>query len=320
MHQSKINKDINDFLSSRKWLENVEEIEFLAAGEYNENYLVRGDGSQFVFRINHGSQLGLENQIKYEYSVLKTLQNSGVTPKPFFCDATAESPGKGVLLMEYIPGTPLTYEKDYDKAAYIFASIHNQPYGDDLILQSQPVFDIAKESYGLIKRYEEHPLKGVQKRLLQYHEQVLKLGQATQDVFKNEKFCVVNTEVNSNNFIIYGDEGYLVDWEKAVLSYRYQDLGHFVVPTTTLWKSNYTFDRDSKIRFLKIYSDQLNYRESIDEIVMKTDILEKTILLRALSWCYMAYFEYTQQDRTLKDDTTFKRIQWYLKEIECFLS
>jgi thiamine kinase-like enzyme len=187
-------------------------------------------------------------------------------------------------------------------------------------LQSQPVFDIAKESYGLIKRYEEHPLKGVQKRLLQYHEQVLKLGQATQDVFKNEKFCVVNTEVNSNNFIIYGDEGYLVDWEKAVLSYRYQDLGHFVVPTTTLWKSNYTFDRDSKIRFLKIYSDQLNYRESIDEIVMKTDILEKTILLRALSWCYMAYFEYTQQDRTLKDDTTFKRIQWYLKEIECFLS
>jgi thiamine kinase-like enzyme len=320
MQQGEMIKKIDDFLKNRKWMENVEEIEFLASGEYNENYLVRGDGSRFVFRINHGSQLGLENQIEYEYRVLKVLHNSGVTPKPFYCDSTAESPGKGVLLMEFIPGNPLEYENDYDKAAYIFASIHNQPRGDGLILQSQPVFDIAEESYGLIKRYDEHPFKGVRKRLLQYHEQVLKLGQETEDVFKNEKLCVVNTEVNSKNFIINGAKGYLIDWEKAVVSYRYQDLGHFVVPTTTLWKSDYRFDRGSKNRFLKIYSNRLNDSESFDEIVMKTEILEKTILLRALSWCYMAYFEYTQQDRTLRDDTTFNRIQCYLEEIECFLS
>jgi hypothetical protein len=47
--------------------------------------------------------------------------------------------------------------------------------------------------------------------------------------------------------------------------------------------------------------------------------LEKTIILRALSWCFMAHVEYTRQDRSLKDRTTFNKIQDYMENMECFL-
>jgi hypothetical protein len=132
--------------------------------------------------------------------------------------------------------------------------------------------------------------------------------------------CIVNTEVNSKNFIVDGDAAYLVDWEKAVISQRYQDLGHFVVPTTTLWKSDFSFDRQSRKKFLELYADLAGLECSFDEISYKTGLLEKTILLRALSWCYMAYYEYTRSERELTDSATFERISQYLREVECFLS
>ena len=47
--------------------------------------------------------------------------------------------------------------------------------------------------------------------------------------------------------------------------------------------------------------------------------MERVILLRALSWCYMAYHEYTAADRELTHNDTFATITSYLDEAECFL-
>ena len=44
-----------------------------------------------------------------------------------------------------------------------------------------------------------------------------------------------------------------MDWEKAVVSQRHQDLGHFLVPTTTLWKTDVVLQPDEKQRFLSLY-------------------------------------------------------------------
>jgi len=320
-----LREHIEDFLLRKGWVSRVEHVEFLAAGEYNENYRVQADGRLYVFRINHGSQLGLSNQIEYEYRVLKSLENSGVTPRPFDYMLDTDIPGDGVLLMEYIPGEPLEYEKDFDEAARIFAAVHSQPLSADLIVQRRPVFDIAAESLGLIERFEDHPLKEQRQRLRTYHREVLRLGEATEKLFDDEQPCIVNTEVNSRNFVMrgtpHGDpRGFLVDWEKAVVSCRYQDLGHFVVPTTTLWKSEFTFDGERRLRFLETYQSCINLGLSLGELSMKTEVLEKTILLRALSWCFMAYYEYSREGRTLTNRDTFEKIQMYMENMECFLS
>ena len=115
-----------------------------------------------------------------------------------------------------------------------------------------------------------------------YHDIICRLGEEKGPSFQNENMCMVNTEVNSHNFLISGKTGFLVDWEKAVTSYRYQDLGHFLVATTTLWKTDYVYSREEKQSFLNRYRQNLGLDIPIEELTEKTSFLEKTILLRGV--------------------------------------
>lgn len=322
---------IYTFLAARGWVQlddPEEQIRFLAAGEYNANYLITIDEiygeAKYVFRINHGSQLNLREQIEYEYYVLKALARSGVTPRPFYCepDPGYEELGNGVLLMEFLPGRPLNYATDWQEAATIFASVHGQPVDDHLIVQANPILDIARESDGLIRRYPDHPMQGKRDRLLQYHADILALADDAEALFQDDPLVIVNTEVNSHNFIIDEDEstkrGWLVDWEKAVVSSRFQDLGHFLVPTTTLWKTTFRFSQEDKRAFVAAYLKAAHLPMDMDTAMHCTNVMERTILLRAMAWCYMAHYEYSHSDRPLKNTDTFVTIEHYLDTMECF--
>lgn len=320
---------IYDFLRERGWLQvddPVEQITFLAAGEYNENYLVTVEEiygtANHVFRINHGSQLGLSPQIEYEFAVLHALARSGVTPRPFYCEAKPGAPelGKGVLLMEYLPGRPLDYEQDRREAARIFAAAHSQPVDKSLLVQDNPVMDIARECEGLINRFPDHPLAEQRDRLLTYHEEVTGLAGEFQSLTANDPLVMANTEVNSHNFIIDDEtgRGWLVDWEKCVVTSRFQDLGHFLVPTTTLWKTDFRFNEGQKEAFVETYLEHAGLGMDIGTAMRCTDLMERTILLRAMSWSFMAYYEYTRSDRALKNEDTFRRIKYYMDEMACF--
>jgi Ser/Thr protein kinase RdoA (MazF antagonist) len=322
-------QSIYSFLSQGGWLhvqDPEEEISFLAAGEYNENYLITIDEiygtAQHVFRINHNSQLGLDHQIEYEFEVLRALVQSGVTPRPFYCDPQPDNEdlGKGVLLMEYLPGRPLEYDKDSQEAARIFAAVHSQPVDERLIIQANPVMDIAKESKELINRYPDHPLPEARDRLLAYYKEVVELDDEFQSLTNADPLVMANTEVNSHNFIIDDEtgRGWLVDWEKCVVTSRFQDLGHFLVPTTTLWKTDFRFNENQKRVFVQAYLAYADLNMGLDTAMRCTHLMERTILLRAMAWCYMAYYEYTQSDRALKNEATFKRIKLYMDEMECF--
>lgn len=324
-------QSINSFLSDRGWLhitDPEEEIRFLAAGEYNANYLITINEiygqAQHMFRINHGSQLGLDRQIEYEYAVLHALSRSGVTPRPFFCEPEPgyDELGNGVLLMEYLPGVPLDYKKDWQEAASIFARVHGQPVNDALIVQANPVLEIARESDGLIRRFDDHPMQRQKSLLLSYLDTIMDLADKAAPLFRDDPMVMVNTEVNSHNFIISEDDGskrgWLVDWEKAVVSSRFQDIGHFLVPTTTLWKTDFRFDDEGRKAFVAAYLEAADTDMDLDTAMQCADVMEKTILLRAMSWCFMAYYEYTHSDRALKNNETFAKIQYYMDEMECF--
>jgi aminoglycoside phosphotransferase (APT) family kinase protein len=314
-------EQIQQFLSDTGWVSSPFRVSFLAAGEYNANYRIDSRNGLYVLRINHGSQLGLgDDQIAYEFKVLTALADSGVTPKPLACHPRPDPLGGGALLMEFIPGAPLDYSRDLEKAAHVFARVHTVPVPDSLIVQADPVTAIAQESHGLLYRFADHPLKKEQELILSYHNTVQALAAETRPLFEAEPLCLVNTEVNSGNFLISPDRACLVDWEKAVVSCRYQDLGHFMVPTTTLWKTDTVLSREDRHRFLSAYHQLACPDILFDDLLEKSRVMEKTILLRALSWCFMAWYEYTQTNRPIQNPDTFAKIQQYLSDIPWILN
>jgi hypothetical protein len=311
-------EDIARFLEKVAGYEQPE-VTFLAAGEYNENYRVRGADFDLVFRVNHGTQLGLSEQVEYEFAVLEAVAPSGVTPKPVRCFPKSQRFPNGALLMEYLPGRSLDYERDWQGAASCFAAIHGVPADTRLIRQEHPVADIVAECNELLGRFE-NPKRAVARRAIEaYKKEIETLARSGADTFDAETHCITNTEVNSGNFIVDDDRVRLVDWEKAVVSFRYQDLGHFLVPTTTLWKSDYEFDDTARRAFLEHYHEQASPPVSVDALDEYTSILERTILLRAYSWCYMATAEYARGDRPLMHEATLRTMNFYLDNTERFL-
>ena len=116
-------KEFQAFLKSPAFLEplgleTAPDFTPLGQGEYNINYTFsHPDGRRLVLRINRGSQMHLDDQIGYEFSALKALEESGRTPKAIFCDRA-----HNCLVMEHLPGRPLRYETDLETAAEISCS------------------------------------------------------------------------------------------------------------------------------------------------------------------------------------------------------
>lgn len=218
--------------------------------------------------------------------------------------------------MEYLSGRTLDYRTDLDSAAECFAAVHAVPSRPPLLEQPHPVLDVVAESEALLNRHPDHPRRPDGARIRRYLDRIRALAASPAADFSPDTRCIVNTEVNSGNFIV-SDRARLVDWEKAVLSYRYQDLGHFLTPTTTLWKTDIRLPAADRRRFLAHYRDASGVAVSLDELDERTSIMERTILLRALSWCYMAYAEYGK--RPLQNRLTYDRIVWYLGHIHEFL-
>jgi hypothetical protein len=74
-----------------------------------------------------------------------------------------------------------------------------------------------------------------------------------------------------------------------------------------------------KERFLVAYHLAAGLDMDLGEMVQKTKTMERAILLRALSWCFMAWYEYTQTDRPLQNPDTFAKIKQYLADIPWIL-
>ncbi|WP_019850035.1 aminoglycoside phosphotransferase family protein [Desulfitobacterium sp. PCE1] len=333
-------------------------VQFLAQGEYNLNYILQAGNRKLVFRLNTSSQMNLANQIGYEYQALSLLQDSGVTPIPLYLDDQQREIPYGCLVMEYLPGEPLNYARDLSIAAETFAKIHSLPLtGDstDFLIQVEGPFSVIyQEAESLLKVYFEC-LRGDSqiKRLL---EKVFEAGSHKR---KEERYflsspwrAVINTEVNSHNFIVnlHQRSCHLIDWEKPIYGEPAQDLSMFLIPTTTLWKRNIILTPDQEELFLDSYLKAFkgnSQREQLKELsesypqhpkkmdewtaslanqnVFRQADLSLTLrervksfkffnLLRAISWCAMAWTEYTEPGRPLVNQDTFEKIRMYLEE------
>ncbi len=296
------------------------EVSFLAQGEYNINFLLTGEERRLVLRLNAGSQMDLDNQIQYEYQTLEYLTPSQVTPRPLLLDDSCQQLPLGMLVMEYLPGRNMHYEQDLEEAARVLARVHEVevPVEHNLIVEDKPLSGIWQECSQLVPTYLNSELG--QLEVKKFIERMIngldRLRTKEADIMQVLPYSIVNTEVNSGNFIINEDreEGYLVDWEKPLVTTPLQDLSHFVVPTTTLWKTDYRLTKEDRANFLGAYCAERGLSASKrQEIKEALEIFDKFSMMRGISWPAMAWVNYQQADRMLKNEDTFRKMDMYLQ-------
>lgn len=292
----------------------------LAQGEYNINFwFVHPVSKQkLVLRVNTGSQMHLDDQIEYEYHALDLLKKSGRTPKPVYVDGSCEHLGYGVMVMEFLEGVALDYRKDLAVAAECLADIHSIPIPEDtrLIMPSNPLQAILDECNEMIQTYYDSELGDPKKK-----EQIRRLLKAGQDKVDKVKDycgyrCCINTELNSGNFLINGEgkENYLVDWEKPLYGDPVQDLGHFLAPTTTFWKTDVILTREEMQAFVEEYIQAVNGRFDVSGIEERLNIFIPITCLRGITWCAMAWVQYQEPGRLIRNEETFCKMEDYLSQ------
>lgn len=287
------------------------DFQVLGQGEYNLNYVFTHPvtGQRCVLRINTGSQMHLSDQIGYEYAALEALEPSGRTPKPICC-----YPDRGMLVMEWLPGRALDYRTDLDIAARILADIHCTPVPENcrLLRPGHPAKAIYDECLEMVQHYfdwknADPAVCGLLRQLID------EIGKLPLTADFDAPLCMVNTELNSGNFLIDGENSHLVDWEKPLLSEPAQDLGHFLVPTTTFWKTDVILTPAEVKDFTQKYIAAVDGRMDCSSLAARLPLYFTVTCLRGVTWCAMAYREYCQPGRELRNEDTFRKLQAYLE-------
>ena len=278
---------------------------------------VRSD--RLGLRVNHVSQMHLEKQIAYEFSALDLLEPCGRTPRTLWCDASRASVPWGVGVEEFLPGRPLAYETDMTQAAHILADVHavEVPAAarQTLICPANPLLGIAQECRQMFEKYRSW--HAAEEFVLTRVDAMMRTAFAiAQDAgeLAARRLCIANTELNSHNFLI-GDNiqpSYLIDWEKPLLSVAEQDLSHFLVPTTTNWKTDTILNRTQRDAFLDEYKRAVAGRFSTQGLRERLDGYLTVTCLRGITWCAMACVDYTEGGPGLRNEDTFAKIKQFL--------
>ena len=296
------------------------DVSLLAQGECNRNYLLTHPvtGKQLVLRVNLVSQMHLPDQISYEYRALKALAPSGRTPVPLYADPDTPGLGNGLMVYEYLPGRPLCYEKDLPRAAALLADIHSLRPGQEAIGQllspKDPIGAVLAECREMVSHYLNSPLAKPEIsaelcRMLERGQQMAEEAPA----FSGYR-CIINTELNSGNFLM-NDAGmdHLIDWEKPLYGEPAQDLGHFLAPTTTFWKTDSILSRKETEEFLSEYERAVRGRFDVAGIRERTLLFIPITCLRGLTWSAMAWVQYQDEaSGAPKNQDTWNKLCIYL--------
>lgn len=308
---------LNHDLVERLKLQLPLRVTFLAQGEYNQNFLLSGRKQQYVFRINRGSQINVKSQIRYEYNALKFLERSKMTPKVYYVDDRKADLPYGILIMQYLSGRPLHYDTDMTLAARALGWIHQLPVTTEahhqLIAETDNILEARiEECRQLLAPVKESPYvpeesKDLLKRAFKSCQNHVEQGQSFFD--KVGLWRINNTELNSHNFIV-GHQGWVIDWEKPVISHPVQDISQFLASTTTLWRDDKRLSLQEKQRFMDVYLQHTGFDQEL--FLRALEIYHPYLMLRALSWSAMALDQYSRKQKSLQNKEIYERVKSYL--------
>ena len=139
--------------------------------------------------------------------------------------------------MEYLPGRPLDYQNDLEAVAQLFGRLHSVSAhlgANHLIVEEAPLSMTIEECRTLLATYweSERADPSISAYLRDVFDWAEEAKARERYLVEDPWPCVINTEVNSGNFIYEPDGAtlHLVDWEKALWGDPSQDLSHFARP------------------------------------------------------------------------------------------
>ena len=326
--EDKYEEEVREYLSSLspdvapwKVPPGVEDVSFLARGEYSLNYIVGSGGSNYVARLVTGTQIGLPlgEQAAYEFGALGLLTPSDVTPEPYHVDPDPAGLPYPLILEQYLPGRPLNYAIDLAPAARCVAAIHNLGVPDGaketLQLHPDPAPSILQESRELAAPYLEWDGASAESKnaLRKGFEKIEKFLEQ-KGLFTGDDLSVVNYDLNTHNFVVDGSEAKLLDWEKARIAPRTQDLAHFLLPTTTLWRdaSATLLSEEQERLFIDTYLSHTEVADT-DRFYIQLEAMRTIVSLRAVSWCAWALQDTARKKRPITNEETLNKSREYLK-------
>lgn len=302
-------------------LDSEPSMRFLARGEHSINYLIEGTSEPLVIRCVTGSQIGLplDEQVRYESRALGLLETSARTPRFIAAQPDTRELPFPFLVESYFAGGPLDYANDLEGAAHCVADIHQVAVPPDHGLQvhRDPGPSIVTESRGWAEPYlswSDGPRASQEALQRAFASVEADLEQAA-TIFAEPDLVFVNYDLNTHNFIVHPADRFvaLVDWEKARVAPAVQDLAHFLLPTTTLWRvaTATQLAQEQEMRFLDTY---LATRPHLDRerFMAQLEQMKRLIALRAVSWCSWAVVTIDAGTRAIANVETIERSRMYL--------
>ncbi len=294
-------------------------------GEHNANFRFSHPetGRQYVLRLNYASQLGLERQISYEANALRVLEPSGRVPKVLFVDDTREVVSRGVLVEEYVSGTLLDFDNPemVREAAAVMADIHALSPSPEcgLMKPEDPLAAQRETCKAYFANYRSSKYADAQ--VVRVVEELFDRAEAFGTPSPEADDCthVVNTEAVPSHFIMpidgeghVTDPGHMLDWEKPLIGEAAQDVAYFLSPTTTIWDTDYIFDRRARDEFLEAYWRAVDGRFGKGAFDERFPAYVMSNCLLGITWSCNAWVEYHDPDRPLKSEATFNLLKRYL--------
>lgn len=191
------------------------ELEELASGEYNVNFLLTAHGHKYVVRVSISQLSGAGDQLQKEYDTLKYLKDQQIAPQPYFIDMTGfQFP---IMIEEFIEGTPIAEFNDevLDKIGIMIARINNVPLSDTAPFERRTInylrdIEHHQKIYKSLTPNEHNRQWFYELDSLFSHIKV-KLGS------KNPiaSSMLIRRDANPNNFILTSTDIRMVDWEIA---------------------------------------------------------------------------------------------------------
>ena len=289
----------------------LDSVRFLAAGEYTYNYRVTIGESEAVLRVVTGSQMGLTapDQALYEAHALELLAATASVPTLIHVEPAEAPIGYPYLLLGYLRGRPLDYQRDLVGAARCVAAIHRLPASPGHRLQdhSDPVRSILDETELLVA-----PLAGPEWTAVRALRARVARTPPTEFAAVRDDLAIINTDLNSHNFIVDEARVWLIDWEKARIGPTLLDVAHFLLPTTTLWRAATAarLTAGQRETFIRAY---LNGRPELDADAYRAALRPAMRLAaaRAVAWCAWALAASTRGERAIENEETLEKSRLY---------
>ncbi len=267
-------------------VQNTDTVEILGmvTGSYNINFHVRVGQKEFVFRINIEQQSKLQDQIGYEYRVLKFLEGYDIAPKVFHIDKTRRRINYGILIEEYFDGPPLSLEgPQISEAAELLVRLHSLSVNDmEFIIWRDPLkdtFDFVKDD---IINYEAR--KTPKKKVIDLAKKLLTKTKV--EIEKQRHLFHANslnhTDLCCENFIKTAQGLRLIDWEKPRVDDCSYDICCFLSEPAELYNSSKVLNPEERMNFLEAYS-RLSGKNA-DQLIKRVKIREPLISLHWILW------------------------------------